>query len=69
MTKSSKLKKCFYTSLTSVLLLSGVAVSGLVIDTPQLAFSQKPPEPRCVCAECGRPCGSGHAKGCSSRPK
>jgi len=31
--------------------------------------SANPPEPQCVCAECGTACGSGHASTCSSRPK
>ena len=27
------------------------------------------PEPNCVCAECEKPCGSGHATWCSSYSK
>ncbi len=41
-----------------------LVLSGLILNMPS-AFSQLP-EPQCVCAECGRPCGSGHARNCSS---
>ena len=70
MAKAMKMKKWFYATLIMVLVLSGVAVSvsgsGLIIKTPEPAFSQQIPEPQCVCAECGRKCGSGHASTCSS---
>jgi len=71
MAKLMKMKKWFYAMLIIALVLSGAAVSvsglGLVINTPEPAFSQ--PEPTCVCAECGYKCGSGHATTCSSYQK
>lgn len=69
MMKGEKMKKCFYSVLIAVLVLSGTVISGLILSTPQPAFSEAP-EPQCVCAECGYACGSGHATTCSSyRPK
>ncbi|MBA4389878.1 MAG: hypothetical protein C0399_02950 [Syntrophus sp. (in: bacteria)] len=70
MAKAMRMKKWFYAILVMVLVLSGIAVSVsvLIISTPEPVFSQAP-EPKCVCAECGRSCGSGHEKGCKYRPK
>lgn len=68
MAKAMKMKKWFYAILIMLLVLSGVAGSGLIISTPEPVFSQAP-EPQCVCAECGYRCGSGHAESCSYRPK
>lgn len=68
MEKAKKIRNSCRAALIGTLLLSGVAVWGLVMGTAQLAFSQAD-EPKCVCAECDRPCGSGHASGCSSAPK
>ena len=67
MAKTTTIRKCFCAALIALLLLVGIAVSGVVRSTATPAFSQAP-EPKCVCAECGRTCGSGHAKGCSSAP-
>ena len=64
MMKMNGLKKCFYAVLIAGVLLTGALVSGVILSTPQTAYSQAP-EPKCVCAECGYPCGSGHAKSCS----
>lgn len=51
-----------------MLLVSLVIVaSGLLLLPSRLSANQ--PEPQCVCAECGTPCGSGHTSTCSSRPK
>jgi hypothetical protein len=43
-----------------------LVLSGLLMGTVML-FAADPPEPKCVCAECGHPCGSGHASNCSSK--
>ena len=47
--------------------LSALLLSFLVTGATK-AFAVQP-EPQCVCAECGTPCGSGHTATCSSRPK
>ncbi len=47
--------------------LSALLLSFLVTGAAK-AFAVQP-EPQCVCAECGTPCGSGHTSTCSSRPK
>lgn len=46
---------------------SALFLSLLVSGSPRAFAAQ--PEPQCVCAECGTPCGSGHTSTCSSRPK
>ena len=68
MIKTNSFRKRFYCGMATLFVLSGLAVSGvfMTMSNPRLAYSQAP-EPQCVCAECGRPCGSGHARGCSSR--
>lgn len=69
MMKGEKMKKCFYSVFIALLVLSGTVISGIILSTPQPAFSEAP-EPNCVCAECDYACGSGHATTCSSyRPK
>jgi hypothetical protein len=67
MTKG-KMKKNFYSILIAALVLSGTVLSGIILSTPQPAFSQAP-EPQCVCAGCGYSCGSGHASTCPYKPK
>jgi hypothetical protein len=47
--------------------LSALLLSLLVTDATKVFATQ--PEPQCVCAECGTPCGSGHTATCSARPK
>jgi hypothetical protein len=32
-------------------------------------FTQNIPEPNCVCAGCGKKCGTGHTSSCPYRPK
>ena len=54
------MKKILYSALIALVMLSGLAIS-------TVAVYSNPPEPKCVCAECGRPCGSGHASNCSSK--
>ncbi len=54
------MKKIFYSVLMALVILSATAISTLNVYS-------NPPEPKCVCAECGRPCGSGHASNCSSK--
>jgi hypothetical protein len=56
------MKKCFYTILITILVLSGLLISTATV------FSE-PQEPNCVCAECNQKCGTGHASTCSSNPK
>jgi hypothetical protein len=65
MDRRSTIRKCICTAVITLLMLLGIAVSGVMLTTAKSAFSQAP-EPKCVCAECGHPCGSGHAKTCSS---
>lgn len=52
---------------TALYALSALLLSLLVTDAIKAFAAQ--PEPQCVCAECGTPCGSGHTSTCSSRPK
>lgn len=47
--------------------LSALLLSLLVTDAAKAFAAQ--PEPQCVCAECGTPCGSGHTATCSARPQ
>ena len=56
------MKKNFYRMLITALVLSGLIIGAVTV------FSEAP-EPKCVCAECGYSCGSGHASTCSSSPK
>jgi hypothetical protein len=45
----------------------GLLIAGVVLSSPQVFAN--PPEPQCVCAECGTPCGSGHTAACSAKAK
>jgi len=56
------MKKNFYRMLITALVLSGLIIGAVTV------FSEAP-EPKCVCAECGYSCGSGHASTCSSSSK
>jgi hypothetical protein len=68
MANAKKTKKYFYAILIALLVSSGTVFSGVIISTPQPAFSQVP-DPPCVCAGCNKPCGSGHTEDCPYRPK
>lgn len=50
------------------LIASSALMLSLLLAGATKAFAVQP-EPQCVCAECGTPCGSGHTSTCSSRPK
>ncbi|MCE5275026.1 MAG: hypothetical protein ABFD70_00080 [Syntrophaceae bacterium] len=52
------MKKRFYALLITVVVASGIMMSTATVSAGDI------PEPNCVCAYCGRPCGSGHAPGC-----
>ncbi len=52
--------------LTTLVSLAGMVLGWLLLP---VQLTANPPEPQCVCAECGTPCGSGHTADCSSRPK
>lgn len=54
---SQIVKKCFNLLFTLLLVLSALIISPATVESG------------CVCAECGRPCGSGHASNCKYRPK
>lgn len=55
------LKKSIYPVILTVLVLSGLFLGTTT------ASSENIPEPSCVCADCGKPCGSGHASTCIYR--
>ncbi|MBU1069549.1 hypothetical protein KJ975_08280 [Myxococcota bacterium] len=48
---------------TLALIIAAFLSWGPLMAVPREAHAQIP-EPKCVCAECHRPCGSGHAPGC-----
>lgn len=60
MTTSKRSRLAFSISLA-------LLFSGWLLSASQALAVQ--PEPQCVCAECGKACGSGHTADCSSRPK
>ena len=55
-TMTRLIKNCFNPSFLTLLVLAGLMI------IPTTVSSQY----NCVCGECGRPCGSGHAPSCSS---
>lgn len=55
-TEAFILKKCFKSLFVTLLVLSGLIMSTTTVFSEVI---------NCVCAECGRPCGSGHSSTCS----
>jgi hypothetical protein len=55
------LKKLIYPVLMTGIVLSGLVLGAMTVTAENI------PEPSCVCAECGKPCGSGHTSTCIYR--
>lgn len=54
-------KKRMYPVIMTIIVLSGLVIGTMT------ASSESIPEPSCVCADCGKPCGSGHTSTCIYR--
>jgi hypothetical protein len=54
-------KKLIYPVVMTIIVLSGLVIGTMT------ASSETIPEPSCVCAGCGKACGSGHTATCEYR--